>query len=115
MKEPKTDAEILAMKRGELQCDMCEPHGRPIRCFDNGGKTCDRFTVYYMDEPEGQYISLLGMSENPFHPQGFGQHSSGLIGTHITDKARRLISEIRESRTRIEKLEDNFWYAVGGY
>jgi hypothetical protein len=50
-----------------------------IRIYDNGGKTFDRFTAVYMDHPEraGFYKTGLyaarGMSENPFHPQGFGQ------------------------------------------
>jgi hypothetical protein len=30
----------------------------------------------------------------------------------ITDTARRLIADIRESRERIEELQDNYWHAV---
>lgn len=39
--------------------------------YDNGGATADRYTVYYDD---GTYV---GMSADPFHPQGFGQHGEG--------------------------------------
>ena len=64
------------------------PNGLPryVRCYDNGGKTFDRFTVVF----SGNYRSIpnrrcrakngpldfqnVGMSESPFHPQGFGQH-----------------------------------------
>lgn len=44
--------------------------------YDNGGKTIDRYTVVYTPyECEGKrYFPYLGMSELPFHPQGFGQH-----------------------------------------
>ena len=33
----------------------------------------------------------------------------------ITNDARRLIREIREAKREIEKLTDNFWYAVEGF
>jgi hypothetical protein len=55
------------------------PNGIPryVRCYDNGGETFDRFTVVF----SGRYRHLtggefwhVGMSEHPFHPQGFGQH-----------------------------------------
>lgn len=55
------------------------PNGVPrwIRCYDNGGETCDRYTVVFT----GRYTHktarehwVLGMSDAPFHPQGFGQH-----------------------------------------
>jgi hypothetical protein len=48
-----------------------------VRCYDNGGETFDRFTVVYT-EPESMngrtYFTYVGMSSEPFHPQGFGQH-----------------------------------------
>lgn len=63
------------------------PLGEPkyVRCYDNGGKTADRYTVVYT----GKYRTIgskrggervnggfqyVGMSALPFHPQGFGQH-----------------------------------------
>ena len=57
--------------------------GREIRVYDNGGKTFDRYTVAYMDETNGVFVQMLGMSENPFHPQGFGQHCEGTPGRHL--------------------------------
>lgn len=50
-----------------------------LKCkvFDNGGKTCDRYTVIYPKYKcyRGTYIyPFVGMSENPYHPQGFCQH-----------------------------------------
>ena len=56
-----------------------------IRCYDNGGQTVDRYTVVYMDFQErqrGLFLSL-GMSEDPSHPQGFGQHSVAMLGAHL--------------------------------
>ena len=52
-----------------------------IAIYDNGGKTFDRFTVYFKGG-NGRMFACLGMSENPFHPQGFGQHSTGMLGRH---------------------------------
>ena len=56
-----------------------------IRCYDNGGKTIDRYTVVYMDRPEreaGLYVAI-GASEFPFHPLGFGQHCTAMPGRHL--------------------------------
>jgi hypothetical protein len=55
------------------------PNGIPkwIRVFDNGGKTFDRYTVVYTHAHSfglKGYTVGVGMSENPYHPQGFGQH-----------------------------------------
>jgi hypothetical protein len=56
-----------------------------IRCYDNGGETCDRYTVVYIDEPERQQgtFAAVGMNAEPFHPQGFGQHCSAMLGRHL--------------------------------
>ena len=40
-----------------------------IICFDNNRETFDRFTILNKDTGE-----MLGSSENPFHPLGFGQY-----------------------------------------
>lgn len=60
------------------------PNGIPryIRCYDNGGKTADRYTVVYTgkyrNKAKGSY-EYVGMSAAPFHPMGIGQH-----GEHST-------------------------------
>ena len=49
------------------------------------GKTRDRYTVVYKDFPEQQcgcFLSL-GMNEDPTHPQGFGQHTTAMRGSHL--------------------------------
>lgn len=55
-----------------------------IKCYDNGGKTFDRYTVIYLSQPttNGRYAAV-GMSKNPFHPQGFGQHTEAIPGSHL--------------------------------
>lgn len=60
-------------------------NGHRVRCYDNGGRTCDRFTAVYMDSPEGKpgTFQALGASERPFHPQGFGQHCTATPGRHL--------------------------------
>jgi hypothetical protein len=55
-----------------------------IKCYDNGGKTFDRYTAVYLAFPEGRGLyAARGMSENPFHPQGFGQFSAAQPGRHL--------------------------------
>jgi hypothetical protein len=54
------------------------PKGVPkwIRCYDNGGETCDRYTVVYTGNYAGrngrcEYVSMTG---SPYHPQGVCSH-----------------------------------------
>jgi len=59
--------------------------------YDNGGKTFDRYTVYY-DERQGNRDSKTylcrGMSAHPYHPQGYGQMGSGMLGRHNGKRIR---------------------------
>ena len=68
-----------------------------IRCYDNAGKTADRYTVVYMDCPErslpGSYAAV-GMNAEPFHPQGIGMHTSAMPGEHLGRRVR--LSELPE-------------------
>lgn len=53
------------------------PDGIPryIRCYDNGGKTFDRFTCVFTGRYSGRSgCDYLGMSSYPYSPLGFGQH-----------------------------------------
>lgn len=56
-----------------------------VKCYDNGGETADRYTAVYIDQPERQpgTFACVGMSAEPFHPQGFGQHSTAMLGKHL--------------------------------
>lgn len=62
-----------------MRTERLMPNGVPknIRCYDNQGESFDRYTCVFT-KTEGYYY--LGMSENPFHPQGFGQHGQGKDG-----------------------------------
>lgn len=64
-----------------------------LACYDNGGKTADRYTVLFGGshwEPRmGRNVAYLGMSGAPTHPQGFSQwgempaHNRSACGKHV--------------------------------
>lgn len=56
-----------------------------IRVYDNGGKSIDRYTVVFMDEPSTQTNcwNCVGMSHDVTSPQGFYQHSECKLGRHL--------------------------------
>ena len=56
-----------------------------VKCYDNGGKSADRYTAVFLDQPERQagVFAAIGMNHEPFHPQGIGQHCSAMIGRHL--------------------------------
>lgn len=41
--------------------------------FDNGGKTCDRYTIILGDG------EMFCASQNPFEPNGFGQYCGNVV------------------------------------
>lgn len=63
----------------------------PLRCYDNGGKTYDRYTVlparwvrgWSRRAPCGLLWEAISASEHPFHPQGFGQNTEAKAGPHL--------------------------------
>jgi hypothetical protein len=66
-------------------------YGSPLRIWDDGGKSYDRYTITAprsarasdtFREWDGSW-RCLAASENPQHPQGFGQHSSCTPGPHL--------------------------------
>lgn len=68
----------LSTKKAERVARLI-PNGIPkyIRCFDNGGESFDRYTVTFSGTYKSRYRGVteyIGMSENPFDAQGFGQH-----------------------------------------
>lgn len=58
-----------------------------IRCYDNGGKTLDRYTVVYMFDrwnPENiNVFGARGMCAHPCSPQGIGCYTSATPGRHL--------------------------------
>lgn len=53
--------------------------------YDNGGITCDRYSIVFK-EKEGKYNIHLGLSIEPTHPQGFSQWSQCVDGDHLGTK-----------------------------
>lgn len=72
---------------------ILERYGTVLRCYDNGGKTFDRYTVvpprWAKEERErdGTFNSI-GASEHPFAPQGFGQHGAAMAGPHLGKRVK---------------------------
>jgi len=69
-------------KRSKYQLNVLS---KQVRIYDNGGKTVDRYTVVYMEQPEHQHntYSARGMCAHPFSPQGFGCSTVATPGRHL--------------------------------
>ena len=80
-----------------------------LRVYDNGGESFDRYTVLRLDWAEsrsyhlGGCVMAIGMSENPTHPQGFGQHTSARDGSHL---GKRIA--FRDLPTSCQKVAKHF-------
>lgn len=98
-----------------------------LRIYDNGGQSFDRYTAVYLSDVEretidGPLYSARGMSENPTHPQGFGQMTSAMDGPHLgqrisimqlPERCRELVlSDLRGSRITIESLFEQCHNAI---
>jgi hypothetical protein len=77
-----------------------------IAVYDNNGASLDRYTVYYnaiekrvpqngsgtckgaAKQRYNNFYMCLGMNAAPFHPQGIGMHSSGMLGRHNGKRIR---------------------------
>ena len=64
-----------------------------LRCFDNGGKTLDRYTIIpprtawreYRNPRNGLWTAIAA-STRPFDPQGFGQATEAAPGGHLGER-----------------------------
>lgn len=56
-----------------------------VAIYDNGGKSFDRYTAVFLTFERGTngLYQAVGMSEDPYHPQGFGQHTEVKRGRHL--------------------------------
>lgn len=61
-----------------------------IACYDNGGKTFDRYTIVFdsKHDVQGLFNECLGLSNDPSSPQGFSQFSGCQMGRHLGKKLR---------------------------
>jgi hypothetical protein len=63
-------------------------YGTVLRCYDNGGKTADRYTIIPPRWAK-DYRELRGLFDcvvagaYPFHPQGIGMHCYAVPGSHL--------------------------------
>lgn len=74
---------------------IADRYGTVLRCYDNGGKTLDRYTIipprwaaYEVEQDITRYrgvrtFNAIAANAYPFHPQGFGQHVSAVPGAHL--------------------------------
>lgn len=67
-------------------------YGTVLRCYDNGGRSFDRYTIIpprwarqYRERAPGLW-SAIASSEFPFNPQGFGQHCTAAPGPHLGER-----------------------------
>jgi len=54
------------------------PEGKPryVHCYDDGGKSADRYTIVFTGRYRkvGESFLYIGANAYPFHPQGIGMH-----------------------------------------
>ena len=67
-------------------------YGTTLRIYDNGCKTCDRYTIipprWANQYREKVGFSAISSSERPFHPQGFPPFVSAQPGPHLGKRIR---------------------------
>lgn len=66
---------------------ILQRYGTVLRCYDNGGKTADRYTIIpprWARDYQGNYKSDPRLFDaHPFHAQGFGMCVSAAPGPHL--------------------------------
>lgn len=71
---------------------IVERYGTVLRCYDNGGRSFDRYTIipprWAKDYKETWEWQAIDASENPFYPQGVGQHTIAMPGPHLGKRVR---------------------------
>ena len=68
-----------------MKCNEKDSQFPKVKCYDNGGRSIDRYTAVFLDQPEQcpKTFATLAMNHEPFHPQGFGQHCVAMLGRHL--------------------------------
>lgn len=68
---------------------ITERYGTVLRCYDNGGKTADRYTIIpprwakSYRYPNPWHFDCIGCNKEPFHPHGIGMHVVAAPGPHL--------------------------------
>ena len=64
-----------------------ERYGTVLRCYDNGGKSFDRYTIipprWDKEHREGNLFKSIAASKYPYYLIGFGQHVLAAPGSHL--------------------------------
>lgn len=76
-------------KKTERRIAALIPGGVPryVRCYDNGGRSGDRYTVVLTGKRGGGFYRSC--SENPYHPQGIGISDGTASGQPLDIEIRR--------------------------
>ena len=92
-----------------------------VACYDNGGESCDRYTVMFgsplwtpdyarLNSESGldpRLIPCLFMSEAPSHPQGVSIWSEARRGPHLGRKVRWLDLPENIRQHTVNRAEDD--------
>jgi hypothetical protein len=88
----KAPAEMLAvmggMNKKQAVAYLESINRLPVICYDNGGKTIDRYTVVFAQDRISIHniYGCLAMSDNPASYDGFCQHSECVLGDHLGER-----------------------------
>lgn len=65
-------------------------YGTVLRCWDNGGRSADRFTIMppksageYRESTNRLLMTALAANRFPYHPQGIGMVATAMAGPHL--------------------------------
>lgn len=74
---------------------IAQRYGTVLRCYDNGGRSADRYTIIpprwagkdYREHAPGTWLALAA-SPSPFNPQGVGMHCAAMPGNHLGKRVK---------------------------
>lgn len=73
---------------------VAQRYGTVLRCYDNGGRTCDRYTIipprwaHAYRERDPRCFESIAASASPFNPQGVGMHCAAMPGRHLGKRVK---------------------------
>lgn len=101
----------MFLKGEPRECVCLDILKKKIKAIYDRRQAVDRYTVYFSDRKAWgistpKIYPCVCMSADPFHPQGVGQHSSGMLGQHNGRKIK--FEELPEDCQRlvIQDLQD---------
>ena len=77
---------------------ITDRYGTVLRCYDNGGRSFDRYTIlpprWAVEYKAGRLAgggvlwAATASGARPFHPQGFGQYVAAVAGPQLGRRVR---------------------------